>query len=394
MADLTPAQELQQLWEGHMKPKLEAQENEIKSFGSASVETKQRIDELNEKIADLETKLNRTATKAQFAGDNPAQDEYDPMQRKAFDTWARKGDDAFRGDNAIERKSMIVANDTTGGFFAPPEFVAEVLKGVVEISPIRQLARVRTTSQRSIKMPKRTGTTTARWIGEAKQRTAGPDLGYGMEEIPNHELTAMVYISFQDLEDAQFNLEQELMAEFSEQFAVAESTAFVTGDGVGKPEGVMTNTDIAEIVNGHATVLQADALITLFYALKTAYAKNGTWAMNRQILKLIRQLKDSNGQYLWAPGFSGNLAGSGPSTILERPYIEVPDMVDAASAASNPILFGDFKKGYIVVDRLDIAVTRDAQTMADEGLVRFIARKRVGGQVLIPEALKKLSMEV
>jgi HK97 family phage major capsid protein len=178
-------------------------------------------------------------------------------------------------------------------------------------------------------------------VAELGTRTETTGLAYGLKEIPNQQYYALVDISMQDLEDSAFYLEGELNTEFTEQFGVAEGSDFVSHTGVGGPEGVMFNANIGSVNSGHASQITADGMIELYYALKTLYANQGTWVMNRQTLKAIRQLKDGNGNYLWQPG----LALNRPNTILERPYQEFPDMSDIAADA-YPVAFGDFRRGH------------------------------------------------
>jgi HK97 family phage major capsid protein len=140
---------------------------------------------------------------------------------------------------------------------------------------------------------------------------------------------------------------------------------------------------------------QGDPLVTLFHAVKTAYARNGLWALNRKSLGKVRMLKDTTGQYLWQPGVgqSGTLMQGIAPTILGAGYVECPDMPDEGANAF-PIAFGDWKRAYTLVDRIDMAVTRDPYTLASSGQVKIFARRRVGGQVVLGEALMLLKCAV
>jgi HK97 family phage major capsid protein len=347
---------------------------EVKKYGQASEEAKATADKLNARLDEIETKLNRTKVST---GDEKATEA-----KRAFEAYLRKG--VFGPEQA---KALSVSDDTTGGFLAPSEYVADILKGVTEFSPIRQLARVRTTSARSIQFPKRTGQFSAAWAAETSTRAESTGLTYGLDEIPNHELVAKVIISNQDLEDSAFNLDAEIRAEASEQFAVAEGTAFVSGNAVGKPEGLLTNASISYSVGGGASAITADGLITTFYDLKDAYARNATWLMKRATVAAIRKLKGSDNNYLWQPG----LQSGEPATILGRPLVEATDM-PAVEANAYPILFGDFRRGYLIVDRLQVSVMRDPYGAAGTNQVIFWFRKRVGAQVVVPEAFKKLKV--
>ena len=259
----------------------------------------------------------------------------------------------------------------------------EIIKGITDFSPVRSIARVRTTTQRSIMHPKRTGSFSASWVAERGTRSETTGLAYGLEEIPTHEAYALVDISEQDLEDSAFNLESELNMEFAEQFGVAEGTAFVSGDAIGKPEGFLTNSDVGTTNTGHATQITADGLVDTFYAINSVYSKAAVWTMARATIGEVRQLKDGAGAYLWQPG----LANSVPNTILGAPYVEMTDM-PAIGAGLNAIAFGDFRRGYLIVDRVRMSMLRDPFTQATSGSIRFIARKRVGGQVVLAEAIR------
>lgn len=362
-----------------MKAALAQADAERKARGEAHPETAAKIDAINARIDQLEVSLKRPGAGAETKAD----DNKDARERKAaYGKFLRKGHEAMTPD---ERKFLSISDDTTGGFLANDDVLQEIIKGVTEISPMRRLARIRTTSQRAVKVRKRTQKAAAVWIGAervTKTETQGPK--YGLEEVPNHELYAMHDISNQDLEDSAFDLESELGMEWSEQFGVSEAVAFVSGNGVGQPEGLLaTGTGIAEIKSGHASTLTYDGLVDLIHGLKSSYARNAVLALNRLTLGAIRKMKDGQGQPLWAP-----MMGDAPATILGARYEEFPDMPDVG-AGNVPIVYGDFRRGYLIVDRLQVSTLRDPYSQATEGAVRFIARKRVGGQVLLAEALKK-----
>jgi len=304
----------------------------------------------------------------------------------AFDKYCRKGVESL---DPVEKKALTVSNDSTGGYLAPPEYVREIIKDITEISPIRSIARVRSTGQRSIQVPKRTGQFSAEWVAESGTRSETTGYTVGLEELPAHEHYALVDISEQDLEDSVFDLEAEMQSEFAEQFAKAEGTAFVSGNAVGKPEGFMTNSSVSEIDSGSNTAITADNLITLMHNIKSEYGRNGTFVFNRSTLSAIRKLKDTAGQYVFQAGMT--LQGGMVNTILGQPYVEATDMASIAQNA-YPVAFGDFSKGYMIVDRVALAVLRDPFTQATTGNVRYIARRRVGGQVVLPEAITKLKV--
>jgi HK97 family phage major capsid protein len=301
-------------------------------------------------------------------------------------------------------KTMTIGDDTTGGFLAPTEIVNEIIKGIVLYSPVRDVANVRQTSFNSIKAPKRTQTSSAVWVGEVDSRTETNNPKFGKEELGTRELSAMADVSRQDLADVSVNLDQLVLDDFEEQFGVAEGLAFISGDGVdGKPEGITTASDqgylgangIETILGATSTTIVGNDLIEIFYALKDGYARNASWLMKRGTVKVVRQLKEtSTDNYLWQPG----LATVAPPTILDRPYVETVDMAGPTSgttftAGDLPIAFGDFRRGYWIVDRLSVQVLRDPYTQAGNGYLRIWAYKRTGGQVVLPEAIKLLRVK-
>lgn len=294
-------------------------------------------------------------------------------------------------DVAAEYKAMSVGNDATGGYLAPSEYVRELLRGVTEASPVRSLVRVRPTAAKSMMIPKRTGQFAARWTAENGNREETTGLAFGMEEIHAHEMYALIDISEQNLEDSAFDLESEITFEATEQFAVAEGAACVTGQGPGKPEGFMVNADVGTNISGSATTIadadgQANGLITLKHGLKTAYTRNASWALNRTTLGSVRKLKDADKGYIWQPG----LALGKPNTIDGDPYVELPDMPNEG-AGLKPIAYGDFLRGYTLVDRIVMTMLRDPYTQATSGNIRFLFRRRVGGQVVMAEAIRTLT---
>jgi len=374
---------------------------QIKSKGSADVITSEKLARIEKSLDQLED-VNQKVTKAKLAQD--ANEEklnkietivsrpgFDisakadtSMEKKVFDKWLRDGKEALSPE---EVKVLTASNDNTAGYLAPPEYVQELIKGIVEISPIRSIARVRSTTNRSVQIPRRTSTFAATFVAEQGSRTETTGYQVGMEEIPTHELYALVDISEQELEDSVFNLEQEMTGEFTEQFAKAEGNAFVSGNSVGKPEGIVSNSDVGVTASGVSASLNANSLITLYHAVKPDYSRNGTFVMNRSTLAAVRKLQDGAGNYVFQAGFS--LQVGVPNTILGAPYVEATDVADVGSS-TKPIFFGDFRRGYLIVDRVQMSVMRDPFTQATSGNVRYIARRRIGGQVILPEAIQIL----
>jgi HK97 family phage major capsid protein len=385
---------------------------EIEKKGSADVVTRDKLDRIETSLSKYES-LNQKLVQAELAAKNASESaadlaaklnrmgssksapEADEVKARANDWMRAVVRSIARGDGALseserksldgvaaEMKSLSLSPDTLGGYLAPTEYVREIIKGVVEVTPFRAVARTRQTTQKAIQLPKRTGTFSAQWVQEQGTRSETTGLTYGMDEIPTHEMYALVDITNQMLEDAAFNMESEVRAEATEQFAKAEGAAFLSGSGVGRPFGFLNNASIATVNSGAAAALTADGLLSVYYGIKTDYARAALWMMNRSTIGQIRRLKDGDGEYLWAPG----LAGGVPNTINGAPYVEAADMPDVGASA-KPVAFGDFRRGYVVVDRIAMEMLRDPYTQATSGAVRMIFRRRVGGQVVLPEAI-------
>jgi HK97 family phage major capsid protein len=385
---------------------------EIEKKGSADVVTRDKLDRIETSLSKYES-LNQKLVQAELAAKNASETaadlaaklnrlgsgksapEADEVKARANDWMRAVVRSIARGDGALseserksldgvaaEMKSLSLSPDTLGGYLAPTEYVREIIKGVVEVTPFRAVARTRQTTQKAIQLPKRTGTFSAQWVQEQGTRSETTGLTYGMDEIPTHEMYALVDITNQMLEDAAFNMESEVRAEATEQFAKAEGAAFLSGSGVGRPFGFLNNASIATVNSGAAAALTADGLLSVYYGIKTDYARAALWMMNRSTIGQIRRLKDGDGEYLWAPG----LAGGVPNTINGAPYVEAADMPDVGASA-KPVAFGDFRRGYVVVDRIAMEMLRDPYTQATSGAVRMIFRRRVGGQVVLPEAI-------
>lgn len=341
---------------------------------------------MQEQLDRVETILNRPG-----AGGDASKAEASKV-RAAFDRTMRKApSDRDPADVELVRKHMnalIKSDDSSAGYLlAPAEMQAEIVKDVIELTPMRALATVRTIGSGSLKQPKKVGSGSASRIGETANRTNTGDPQYGMLEILAPEMFARIEVSQQMLEDSEYDLIAELREDASEQFAVKEGWEYINGTGAGtnQCEGILTNASIGSVNSGDAAKITADGMISLFHGVKTAYTRNGVFGLNRSSLGAVRKLKDTTNQYLWVPGIAGNV----PNTILGAPYVEMPDLPNAG-ANQFPVVYGDFRRAYVIVDRIGISFQTDFVTGADNGLVVFRARKRTGGGVRQAEALLKL----
>ena len=345
----------------------------------------EELKKLNDRIDEIETKMKRP-------GNSPENKDEKSESVKVFEKWLRLGRGGLTPEETKllrqpDEKKVLTIGGTTGvSYLAPGEYVNQIIKGVTEISPMRSLADVKPTSNNFVEIPKRTGQFAATWVAEVGSKTETTGLTYGMETIPNHEMYALVKVSNHALEDSAFNLEGELTSEFSEQFAKAEGTAFITGNAVGKPEGFIVNADVNKstvVFDAGDDAIIVNGVIDLLFAPKTAYARNGKLLGNRKQIAYLRKYKDAtSGLYYWLPD---GTAGT-PGTFMGVPIVEVPDMADPADGAYS-MAFGDFKRGYVISDRIQISIQRLTELYAESGQVGFLARKRVGGQVVLAEAI-------
>ena len=340
-----------------------------------------------EQIDSLETAFNRTGSGAGGGSVDVKEAEY----KDGFSNYLRTDDlEAKHREVLRERKALVAGNETLGGYYvAPSQMSGDIIKDVIEMSPMRSLATVTQVGTKSLILKKRTGTFAARRVGETEARTETTGYTTGQVEIDCPEMYAESYISMQMLEDSFFNIESEIASEFAEQFGVKEGAEFVSGIGsANQAEGFLNGNGLVSQTQGEAaTLTDADGLINLYHGLKTAYATRASWVMNRATLGAVRKLKDGQGQYLWTPGIAGNV----PNTILGATYTEMPDMPDIG-AGLKPVGFGDWRRGYRITDRILMSVLRDPFTQASNGYIKFTARKRVGGGVIQGEAIGALTI--
>lgn len=353
------------------------------------------IEKQNKAMQEQLDNIEKIANRAGLGGNADPQAKAAQEYLAAFDrVMRRQAGDRDPADMEIinKRKAALVKGDdaSAGYLLAPPEMQKEIIKNIIEMTPMRSLATVRSIGVGSWKAPRKTGNGSASRIGEIQKRTNTGDPAYGMLEIHAPEMFARLEVSQQMLEDSDYDLASELREDATDQFSVREGQEYVSGlGGSSQAEGILVNSAIQQIVSGDASKITADGLLDVYHGLKTAYARNGVWAMNRATLGAIRKLKDSNNQYLWVPGIAGNVA----NTIAGAPYVEMSDMPNIA-ANSFPVAFADWKKLYVIIDRVGISFQPDYMTGADDGLVIFRARKRTGGGVRQAEAGLKLKISV
>lgn len=351
-----------------------------KTFGDrlSALEAKGVDPEVIKRLVNLEKKGNRPGT-----GEG-ASEEAEAI-KKAFHEYLRHGKDA----GAEVLKTLIVSSDTQGGYLAPTEMSTEFIRELVQYSPIRGLASVRSTSAPAVAYPSRVGRTNAKWKGETETQETGEPT-FGQVEIPVREINTYVDISNQLLADSQGMAEAEVRMAMSEDFGLKEGAAFLKGSGPKQPEGILTAAGVQYTATGNASTLGAapgDMLIDFMYSLPTPYRNRGTWLMNSKTLGSLRKLKDGQGNYLWQPSYQ---VGQ-PEQLLGRPVTEVPDM-DDVGAGTFPIVFGDIATAYRIIDRVGLSILVNPYLLATNGITRIHATRRVGAGVVQPAAIRKLKV--
>jgi HK97 family phage major capsid protein len=321
-------------------------------------------------------------------------------EHKAVASYARTGSET----ELKSVQSNSVGFDPGGGYFVLPVMAQTMIKKIFDQSPMRQLARVETiTIGDAWEEPIDKNDIGATWVGEKETRSKTDVATFGMLRVPVNEIYALQSITQRLIDDASIDLGAWIEGKVSDKFARTEAGACVVGDGVLKPKGFLaydaaTTSDAtrpwgvlqyvsAGVANAAAFIAlnagATDVLKTLLWSLRTPYRKDAAWLMNSNTASVIDKLKDGQGNYVWQHGMT---AGAVP-TLLGYPVVFDETMPDIATG-STPIAFGNFKQGYLIVDKAGIRMLRDPYT--DKPNVLFYGYRRVGGGLANSEAIKVL----
>ncbi len=284
--------------------------------------------------------------------------------------------------------ALQVGTDSEGGYLVPDEFEHTLVEALEEQNLFRTLAHVIQTSSGDRKIPVVASKGTASWVDEEGAIPESDD-SIGQVSIGAYKLGTMIKISEELLGDSVFDLESYISREFARRIGNKEEEAFFTGDGKGKPLGILAKTGGAEVgvTAAGAAAFTADELFDLFYSLKAPYRKSAVFLMNDTSVKALRKLKDSNGQYLWQP----SLTAATPDTLMGRP-VYTSSFMPAMEAGAKSVLFGDLSY-YWVADRQGRSFRRLGELYAPIGQVGFLATQRVDGKLVLPEAVKVLQQK-
>lgn len=354
----------------------------LKRINDALDQYKGRLD----RIETVQARPGREMKSLGYNGDDQA--EY----KAAFNTYLRKGMDA--GLEQIQSKALSVSTDANGGFLVPNQLADLIVQIVNESSPMRSLASIETISSDSLDIIEDVTDANAAWGDETTVRSAettSPTLG--RNTIDTFELYAQPQATQKLVDDSSIDIEQWIARKVADKMARLEATSFISGDGTTMPKGILTYTagtswgQIQQVPSGTSAVVTADSLVNLYFNLKDEYARNATFLMHRNTAQVVRLLKDTTNQYVWQPG----LAAGTPNTLLGVPVALASDMPVPAAAALS-IAVADFKRAYLIVDRIGIRTLRDPFTA--KPFVKFYTTKRVGGEVVNTEAIKLLKLAV
>jgi HK97 family phage major capsid protein len=364
---------------------------------SADVVTEEKVDRINRALDEHKRALDEltlAAARPAFVGDKKAV----PQAREAkaaFERYVRAGD----ASGLLELKAMSVGSNADGGYTVPLEIEQTIDRVLTKVSPMRAIASVRAIGGNLYRKPMTTAGAAAGWLASETTAVSAPTTTPSLAAIdfPTMELYAMPAATQTLLDDSQVDLEAWLAEEVQSVFAEQEGAAFISGNGSSAPKGFLSETVVADaswawgklgyIATGadgaFPTSAPSDVLISLCYAPKQAYRANGTWVLNRKTESVIRKFKDGQNNYIWQPG----AAAGQPASLFGYPVAEAEDMPDIASN-SFAMAFGDFKRGYLIVDRVGVKVLRDPYSA--KPYVLFYTTKRVGGGVQNFEAIKLL----
>lgn len=306
-----------------------------------------------------------------------------------------RASDAYKTDmlKALRTNFRNVSNvlqegvDTDGGYLVPDEYDSRLIQALTESNVMRQLGtRIATAGERKINIA--ATAPAAAWIEEGGALSWG-DATFDQILMDAHKLHVAIKVTEELLYDNAFNLEAYILTQFGKALGNAEEDAFINGDGEGKPLGILAETGGAEIgvTAASATAITADEIINLVYSLKRPYRKNAKFLMNDQTIAAIRKLKDGNQAFLWQPS-----AQSGEPDRLFGYEVVTSPYVPTVAAGKPVIAFGDFSY-YNIGDRGSRSFSELKELFAGNGMVGFVAKERVDGKLVLPEAIKVLKMK-
>ncbi|MFZ4166178.1 phage major capsid protein [Brevundimonas sp. NPDC058933] len=377
----------------------DARLDEIEKKASADVLLEEKVARIDQAVTGAQARLDRALSEGRRpmveGGVAPSTASRSPSpfhgeEKSAWDGYMKSGQ-----SYGLELKAGLSSASNSAGYVVPPETERAIERRLMAGSPMREIATVRTVGSGVFRKPVSTAGVTAGWVAETAARPETDPATLSLLEFSSADLYACPAATQSLLDDALIDLDEWLAAEVEDAFAAQETAAFVSGDGVNKPkgflayatatEGTQTWGQIGTVASGaagaFASTSPADRLIDLIYAPKAQYRPNGRFVMNRRTVSTVRKFKDADGNYVWSPATRPGETAS----LLGYPVTEIETMPDVA-ANSLSIAFGDFSRGYLIVDRAGVRVLRDPYSA--KPYVLFYTTKRVGGGVQNFDAIK------
>jgi len=346
--------------------------------------------EIESKFADL---MKEIADVKEMNSRTEKEDGVSPELKKHIEIQERYYKSGKEGLTPDEFKLMTSNDDTTGGYLAGDQTDKMILKDITEMNAMMQVATIKNTKSKTYTFLKVVKISAAETAGEG-EAGENKDVKFERIEISTFPYKHSVYTTLEDIEDAEKgDLVKIINTELSEGITEGVENDFITGNDVNKAQGFLTDDDIEVVETESASAFLDTDIVNLFYKLKKGYKKNASWFANSQVLSYIAQMKTGDGKFQFSleplKGYPGSIA-----TLMNRPVYETPAMTDDPTTAGGKILaVGDWKKGYCVVNRTGTTVRRDDMTQMAEDVVRFFGRKRIGGHVILPEAIKILKVK-
>ena len=355
------------------------------------------------KALDLKKDLERLESKQNLQGLMGGGDAKGMTPEKAaykaafFDRFVRKGEDS-RELKELQAKAVNVTTPADGGYAVPEQIDRTIEKLARDVSPMRQIANVVTVSTSDYKKLLNKNGIASGWVGETDSRTATATSALAEVAPTMGTLYANPQVTQDALDDIFYDVEADLATQLVEEFAVAEGAAFITGNGSNKPTGFLAGTTAATadasrafgtiehiatgVAGDWAATNKGDVLYDVVSKLKAAYRTGSVWVLNKGLLFEIMKFKNGSNDYLWQPRLTDNGLGI---ALLGYGVTEAEDM-PAKAASSLSVAFGNFRRGYTIVDRIGMRMLRDPYT--NKPYVGFYTTKRVGGKLMNSEAIK------
>ena len=369
--------------------------------GTLSDEDSKTYDALEKQLVDLGKEIQRLERQAEIEADmrkatsspiltapgmvNPVPDN---KVGTASDSYKTAFWNSIRKRNWVDvHNDLHIGTDSEGGYLVPDEYERKLVEALQEENIFRRLATIIHTSSGDRKIPVVTGKGEAVWMDEEEQYTLSDDT-FGQTSIGSYKLGTAIKVSEELLNDSVFNLPAYIAKEFARRIGAKEEEAFFVGDGIGKPTGIFNATGGAE--DGATTAgasITFDDVMELFYSLRSPYRSKAVWVLNETTVKALRKLKDGNGNYIWNPSVTTGV----PDMILNRPY-HTSTFVPELEAGNKVMAFGDFKY-YWIADRQGRSFKRLNELFSMTGQVGFLASQRVDGKLILPEAIKTLTLK-